>query len=389
MKSPARLLLSGFLFLFAALPLFPQQRKVVADPPSLGEAERDYRNAQQEWLNADPNLEADFLKGNPREIHNRITRSAALKDEMMQKKAVYLDLVVAHFAETRARLSSAKGVDLPIPEMRQRLEAEQTRVLSEIERLDDLIRDFSQDDLYAIVVHNMNAERAQLAEVQLSLAKQIRSLDSIGNAQDAIKRIEARDPLDQKLEAISKVWEQERESVRVQREHWKNYYAEMSREVDGGKSPATVASNSPAVNPAPAPASAKPRVTPPTKAQGPAKPADFEGKWVYTSSPNAWTGFGEPVRVALELHYSGKTLSGAYTARLPGRQDVRDLDLTLSGEVVSPGKAVLRWISKTPAARGELTVQLGGDRRLLLERTTSSDTYVPRGMEVLVPQQAP
>jgi hypothetical protein len=110
---------------------------------------------------------------------------------------------------------------------------------------------------------------------------------------------------------------------------------------------------------------------------------------MYRNSPNAWSGFGEPVRVGLELHRVGTGISGTYNARIPGRQDMRDLNLTLKGDEVAPGKAVLSWVSQVPVAHGEITVQMGGDRRILVERSKSSDTYFPPGMEVLVPLQAP
>jgi hypothetical protein len=369
----ASLALLGLLAFQSASP-----QKVAIQPPTLGDAERAYREAQQEWLNADPNLAADLFKGNPQEMHKRIQRTAALRDQMMEKKAVYLDLVVKHFDETRARLSSAKSAQLPIPELRQNLEDEQSRVLGEMDRLDGLIHDLPQDDLYALVAHELNAERTQLVNLQVSLAQQIRAVNVIGDDTDAANKLGAN--LEKQLESISVLWEQERDGTKAQREHWKALYDAMNRAVDGGKTPAAPRTpDAPAGKPDAAPKTAPPNT-------GPVKPGNLNGIWNYQSSPNGWTGFGEPVRVALELHYAGSTIIGSYLARIPGRRDIRDLNLALSGQEVSPGKAVLLWVSETPPARGEMVVQLGGDRRVLVERTKSSDTYFPAGMEVLEPR---
>ena len=381
-RSACLVLISGLCFCLPALP----QGKIRLEPSNLGEAEEDYRSAQLDWLNADPNLAADLFKGNPQEMHKRIQRTADLRDQMMEKKSVYLDLIVKHFNETRARLA-IPDAQIPIPELRRDLEDEQSRLLGEQERLDALIHDLPQDDLYTLVAHELNVERTQLVNLQNSVALRIRGLDAIGKNQDAVRNMEANDPIAKNLEAISKIWESERDNTKIQREHWKALYAAMNRAVDGGKTPA----------PTPPPAgNTKPADTPAAKPRGALLPSRdsgrslaFEGTWKYEKSPNAWSGFGEPVQVALELHRSGSTISGTYNARIPGRRDMRDLNLTLQGDELAPGKAVFRWVSLVPAAHGELTVQMGGDRRVLLERTKSSDTYFPLGMEVLLPLQAP
>ena len=141
-RSACLVLISGLCFCLPALP----QGKIRLEPSNLGEAEEDYRSAQLDWLNADPNLAADLFKGNPQEMHKRIQRTADLRDQMMEKKSVYLDLIVKHFNETRARVA-IPDAQIPIPELRRDLEDEQSRLLGEQERLDALIHDLPQDDL--------------------------------------------------------------------------------------------------------------------------------------------------------------------------------------------------------------------------------------------------
>jgi hypothetical protein len=252
-------------------------QSVTLQPPTLGDAERAYRDAQSEWLNADPKLAADLFRGNPQEMHRRIRQTASLRDQMMEKKSVYLDLVVKHFDETRARLVNLSGAQLPVPELRQNLEAEQSRILGEIDRLDALIRDLPQDDLYALVLHELNAERTQLVNLQVSLAQQIRSVNSMGDSQDAANKMQAANPLAGKLEAISKVWRDELEAARVQREHWKALYNAMEQAVDRGKNSTSPASPGTTANPAGGSAT-KPRIVAPApRAQDWNRQTGFDG----------------------------------------------------------------------------------------------------------------
>jgi len=149
----------------------------------------------------------------------------------------------------------------------------------------------------------------------------------------------------------------------------------MDRAVDGGKAPAQ-----PVQKETPPPA--KPTAPPHAFSAAP----DFNGVWVYESRQGAWTGFGEPVRAALSVHHNGASVAGSYTALLPGKNDVRELNLTISGEETTPGTAYLSWVSKWPPATGKMILRMGGDRRILVERIASDDTYIPRGMEVLLPR---
>jgi hypothetical protein len=46
--------------------------------------------------------------------------------------------------------------------------------------------------------------------------------------------------------------------------------------------------------------------------------------------------------------------------------------------------AQVHWRSQTPAAKGEMEIKVGSDGRMLVTRTQSNDSYIPRGMEVLL-----
>ena len=237
------------------------------------------------------------------------------------------------------------------------------------------------DDTYALVLHELNAEREQVVNLQNSIALQIRTMGKIGAAQEVRSSAVAGGALEQKLAAIGKIWETERDQVKLQQKKWDDIYDALDREYGGQKS----------ANPA------KPSSAPQTEPASGGKPKAsrernsspvLDGSWRYESQPNAWSGFGEPLNALLVLHASGKTLVGSYSARLPGRRnDVRDLVLNLQGEQSTATKAVLDWVSLVPDAKGKLTVQLGGDGRILVDRTSSTDTYIPPGMEVLLPRE--
>jgi hypothetical protein len=87
--------------------------------------------------------------------------------------------------------------------------------------------------------------------------------------------------------------------------------------------------------------------------------------------------------VLLQLRQAGSHLEGTYTARLPGRNDKRLLNLALEGEMETKERARLRWTSLEPAAHGVIVIRMSPDGRLLVERLSSDDNYIPQGMEVL------
>jgi hypothetical protein len=114
---------------------------------------------------------------------------------------------------------------------------------------------------------------------------------------------------------------------------------------------------------------------------------------VYRSQPGAWSGYGEPEMVTLELQRElrpdGAVLSGTYTARLPVRSGVNPVQLLLVGPWPAGSTVRLHWTSQTPATEGEMEFKLASDGRLFVERIQSRDSYIPLGMEVLVRFKAP
>ena len=347
----------------------------IAYEPTLGVAEQAYRQAQEAWLGEDANLSAELLTGNPVDMHKRIGRKRALSDDMMEKKVVYFDQIIKRFADMRGRLAGAGDSQLPISELRKGLEDEQSKLLGDQDRLDALMRDLPQGDEYSLVMRELTAEKTALVNLQNTVAQRIRAVDQMDKAQQVGVEIEAKDPLEKKLDSIQTIYNEERERAKRQKLTFDRIYSLMDNAVDEGKVPA---GNKPAAKPDKA-------KLPPKASRAPAA-ASFAGVWFYESRPGAWTGFGEPVSVGLSLSYAGELLTGSYIARLPGRNDLRDLSLTLTGEETSPGTAKVSWVSQMPPAKGEMILRLGGDRRVLVERTTSNDTYFPRGMEVLLPR---
>jgi hypothetical protein len=374
--------LSGFPAILIFSALLPGQGGKVVYEPTLGVAEQAYREAQEAWLGEDANLSAQLLTGNAADMHKRIGRKKALSDDMMEKKVVYFDQIIKRFAEMRGRLAGTGNLQLPIAELRKGLEEEQSKLLGDQDRLDALIRDLPQGDEYSLVMRELTAERTELVNLQNTVAQRIRTVDQMEKAQKVGVEIEAKDPLEEKLDAIQTIYSEERERAKRQKLAFNQMYSLMDRAVDEGKAP-TQKESTPAGS-KPAPKRDKDKL-PPQAYRAPAT-VGFAGGWFYESHPGAWTGFGEPVSVALSLRYSGEQLTGVYTARLPGRNDVRDLSLTVTGEEISPGIAMVIWVSQLPLAKGEMILRLGGDRRLLVERTASNDTYFPRGMEVLLPR---
>jgi hypothetical protein len=374
--------IQSLLLVTLAPVLFAQTIRI---EPSIGTAEDQYRQAQEDWLREDtPALAAELLSGPPAVIHQRIRRAATLRDTMMEKKDVYLDLIIKRFGETRARLANVSGAKLPVSDLKNDLDEQQTLILADQERLEALMHDLPQGDEYALVMRELQAQHADLVNVQNALAQRMRLLDKMDQAQQAAGQIEGKESIDQKLDAIGKIWEEERQKTKEQRAKWAKLYATMDKEVDQGKAPVVAPAGK---STSPAEISANTRsVAAPLPADPAKAPRTFAGSWVYRSQPGAWSGFGEPESAQLTLVVLNGKITGTYVARIPGPRDMRDLNLRLTGEQVSAREATIRWTSEMPATEGDMTLSLGGDGRIMLKRTRAGDTYVPRGAEVLSPR---
>lgn len=344
-------------------------------------AESEYRDAQEAWLKNDPNLEQDLYKRNREEIRGRIRRAAALRDDVMVKKEVYLGLLVKRFDDLGHRLSGLGDAKIPAEQLKKDLEQEQSRLLNEQERLEALIRDLPPGDEYSLVRRAMEAERTDLVGLQNSVALRIRSLDKMGATQQAAADLSRGDGLEQKIGELKQIWEDERARAVRARATWAHYYQALSQSLDAKPAPASVE-----------PANDRPRalapLPPPASAQTPSATASvvLMGSWVYRSQPGAWVGYGEPESVTLQIQRTGDRIEGRYVARLPGRGETRILDLLLQGTLLSDREARVQWTSQRPAAHGEMSLKLGADGRLLVQRLNSDDSYIPRGMEVLLRQ---
>jgi hypothetical protein len=368
------------------IPLLLQAQTPVYQP-SIAVAESEYREAQQAWLNSDPNLVNDLFKGNKEEIRGRIHRAASLRDNMMAKKAAYLALMIQRIDDSRKRLASATapGANLPVEEIKSGLEQEQTRVLSNQDRLEGLLRDLPEGDEYSLVRRELEKERTDLITLQNALALRLHSLDSAARSQQAVQDLSATDAIIEKLDSVKKVWEEEHERTVRQRSAWARLYTSMELEIDRKGSPASVPVV-PVAPVSPPPAKAKPvrSEAAPLLPEPPFRSLD--GQWTYRSQPGAWSGLAEPEAVSLTLRLSGEQLQGTYDASVPVRGDVRHFRLTLQGKAEDSARARVPWVSKDPEAYGEISLKLGADGRLFVEILSSSDSYVPRGMEVLLPR---
>jgi hypothetical protein len=351
----------------------------------VGVAQAEYHDAMEAWLHNDRDLEKELLAGDPEPMRRRVRKAAALRDDAMAKKQAYLDLMIQRLRDTRARLAPADAGAIPVAGIKKDLEAQQARILGDQERLNEVLLDLPAGDEYFLVRRALEAERASLVNVQNTVALRIHSLDRIGTAQEAIRGASRGETEMQQLDQILNIWNEERTAVVRQRSSWANLYQTMENAVEsrgGDRKRGTVAPGSkttPAKKPA-AGSGKQPGAAVATPAGG---GVDLAGAWVYRSQPGAWTGYGEPEMVTLELHPEGAVLRGTYTARLPVRGGAHTLLLALSGPRVEGNAARLQWTSQMPAAEGAMELKLGADGRLLVERIRSGDGYIPLGMEVL------
>jgi hypothetical protein len=342
--------------------------------PDVATAEAAYRDAEEAWLRSDPNLEKDLFNLNPEEARRRIKRNGLLREDVMVKKQGYLDLLIQRTEQMRSRLIESEGGMIPAEAVKKYLEQQQSQILADQDRLEQLIRDLPSGDEYLLVRRPLEDERTRLVNLANTVAQRIRSLDSLDKAQQAIEGASEGDPLEQKLESVLQMWREERAANIRQRSGWAAYYAAMDRAV--------------ASQPAGSPAKGRGKMSASAPAPSPApvaqKPGKWLGLWTYHSQPGAWTGYGEPGRATLELHNESGVLRGTYAAQLPVKGGTHNVQLAVEAIRVSATALTLHWKSTTPVAEGEMELKLSPDRRLLLERSRSGDSYIPLGSEVLL-----
>jgi uncharacterized protein (UPF0305 family) len=377
MKTPPRIV--ALPVLFASL-LLGQALRLV---PDIAVAEAEYRDAQQAWIENDPTLEKDLYKGNPEEMRRRIHRAAALADDVMVKKEAYFSLFVQRLEDMRAKLNQTQDPGMPTEALKKDLDEQQTRLLGDQDRLELLLRDLPPGDEYLLVRRQLEGERSDLVNAQNNIAMRIRSLDNIDKAQQSTQGSQ---DFAAKMDEILKVWEQERASVERQRPAYARLY-QLYEESLGKPSAAGTPKTAAAVAPAPSKSKAAPAARTAAPVTSPAAgQAGISGVWTYASQPGGWTGYGEPEMVKLDLRIdAGGAVRGTYAARLPVHSGVSDVELSLEGQAKPAAmSAQVHWRSQTPAAEGEMEIKVGSDGRMLLERTQSSDSYIPCGMEVLL-----
>src|ERR1035441_1702144 len=197
--------------------------------PDIGVAQAEYHDAMEAWLNNDRDLEKDLLTGEKEQMRRRVRKAAALRDEVMVKKQAYLDLIVLRLKETRSHLAPANASEIPVSDFRKDLEAQQARMLSDQERLNDLLKEIPEGDEYFMVRRALEAERSSLINLQNTVALRIHALDSLDKSQDAIRGASGGETEAQKLDEILKVWDEERAAATRQRSTWAGLYKTISQ----------------------------------------------------------------------------------------------------------------------------------------------------------------
>src|ERR1035441_4719117 len=328
--------------------------------PDIGVAQAEYHDAMEAWLNNDRDLEKDLLTGEKEQMRRRVRKAAALRDEVMVKKQAYLDLIVQRLKETRSHLAPANASEIPVSDFRKDLEAQQARMLSDQERLNDLLKEIPEGDEYFMVRRALEAERSSLINLQNTVALRIHALDNLDKSQDAIRGASGGETEAQKLDEILKVWDEERAAATRQRSTWAGLYKTMEQAVDDRAGAPKKGAGSKGNSQKPASGSRKqPATAAAVAATAPAGNAiGLTGTWVYRSQPGAWSGYGEPEMVTLELQRElrpdGAVLSGTYTARLPVRSGVNPVQLLLVGPWPAGSTVRLHWTSQTPVAEGAM-----------------------------------
>jgi hypothetical protein len=341
--------------------------------PDIALAAAEYRDAQDAWLHGDPNLERDLLKGDKVQTLRRIHTAAKLREEVMVKKDAYYGLMIQHMEGTSNAVASAANGKLPVEDLKRSLQQQQERLLADQDRLEALIAESPQGDEYFLVRRSLEQEKDDLIKLQNNVAQRLRGLETISGTQRALDD-RATSTLNKDYEEILKLWREEKAHIETARPMWARYYRLMEAQVDpeGKAGPAAAAAPAPATTP-------RTRVEP-----AGAKEGRWGGTWVYQSQPGAWSGVDEPESVTLELKQSGKQLQGTYSARLPAKDGTRELHLRFKGVAADSSSSRLLWTSDKPRATGVIDAKLSPDGRLLVERISSTDSYVPAGMEVLV-----
>jgi hypothetical protein len=391
LKTLASTLPGAAAWLIACAPLCLSQKVQLV--PNIAVAEAEYRDANEAWLQNDPNLASDLFKIDSEDARRRIHRAAALSDDVMAKKERYLQLIIERFQDTSKRLVQPSEGLIPTAAMKRDLEAQQARILDEQARVEDRLRDLPPGDEYLLLKRALTNERSSYVALHKDIGLRIRSLESIGEAQDAIRSSASNDSLTQKLDGVLRGWEEERAGTIRQRSTWAEYYSVLERSLDqkepegkgrSGQSGGTKTlkkhkGKKSTPNPQEAPPTAPAKESAP-----PGGSAGLAGSWIYRSNPSSWTGNGEPEIVTSDLRRVENECLGSYAPRPPARSDVDDVQLMLRSARQSDRLARLRWKSQTFAGDGGMEIRLSGDGRVLVERAESDGSHIPRGMEVLL-----
>ena len=219
-----------FALLSACLLVIPGARaQSIEVQPSLATAQAQYRDAEETWIKADPNLEADLYGARPSDMRLRIRRAAGLRDEVMQKKLTFLNFMVSRFDELQNRMGASKTLSTPTQDFRKDVEDEHTRLRDEQDRAEQRLRELPKSKEYSQVRYTIEAEQSALLNLQTTIERRVHALEELSKAQEKTVGQAQTDDLTNKVAELRKIWESERERCVRSRKSWANYYDELEK----------------------------------------------------------------------------------------------------------------------------------------------------------------
>jgi len=118
---------------------------------------------------------------------------------------------VQRLKETRTHLAPANASEIPVSDFRKDLEAQQARMLSDQERLNELLREIPEGDEYSWFAARWRRNGAALINLQNTVALRIHALEHPRtNPRTPSAGASGGETEAQKLDEILKVWDEER-----------------------------------------------------------------------------------------------------------------------------------------------------------------------------------
>ena len=224
----------GLIVLGCLLGVTRAGAQVVQVVPDPGAAETQYRDAEEAWIKADPNLEADLYRVRPDEMRKRIRRVAILRDDAMVKKTSFLDFMVKRMDDVQKRMNAEASLAIPTQDFRKDLEEEQTRLREEQDRVKARLQELPKGQEYAQIKDTIEAEQADLLSLRSTVEQRVHALDELSKAQETAAGLTQDENLSARIGELRGIWEGERDRSERSRKTWARYYSELEKSL--GKS---------------------------------------------------------------------------------------------------------------------------------------------------------